>query len=159
MQTEQTKRSTLPIKIGAGILLILIYVGVTMYVKSTRETRPANTLNASSTEQANSQQIPSATVYKNGTYTATGDYMTPGGKEQVTVTVTITDDKIISTTASAQAKAPASKQFQDEFINNYQSQVVGKKIAEVKLDKVSGSSLTPKGFNAAIEQIRAQSKS
>jgi hypothetical protein len=36
--------------------------------------------------------------------------------------------------------------------------VVGKNIDEVNLGKVSGSSLTPIGFNNAIEDIRSQAK-
>ena len=42
--------------------------------------------------------------------------------------------------------------------NNVKTLVVGKKITDVKLDKVSGSSLTPKGFNDALEQIKTLAK-
>jgi hypothetical protein len=34
--------------------------------------------------------------------------------------------------------------------------VVGRPIDEVRVSKLAGSSETPKGFNAAIEQIREQ---
>lgn len=133
-----------------------------MYVKDSKQSKPESAVNTNvntGTEQTNSQPLTPATAFKNGTYTAAGDYMTPGGKEQITITVTIANDTIVSTTAMAQAKAPASKEFMAKFVDNYKSHVVGKKIAEVKLDKISGSSLTPKGFNAALEKIKAQAKS
>jgi hypothetical protein len=42
---------------------------------------------------------------------------------------------------------------------DYKQYVVGKKIDEVQLTKVSGSSLTPQGFNDALAKIKAEAKS
>ena len=50
-------------------------------------------------------------------------------------------------------------EYQDDFVGGYKSQVVGKSIAEIQLGKVSGSSLTSRGFNEALDQIRNQAKS
>jgi hypothetical protein len=36
--------------------------------------------------------------------------------------------------------------------------VVGKRIDEVKLDRIAGSSGTPHGFNAALERIKEQAR-
>ncbi len=36
--------------------------------------------------------------------------------------------------------------------------VVGKKIDEVQLTKVAGSSLTPKGFMDALEKVKTEAK-
>lgn len=56
------------------------------------------------------------------------------------------------------ATDPNSKRFQGEFADGYKAQVIGKPIAEVFLTKVSGSSLTPKGFNDAVEKIKSEAK-
>lgn len=97
--------------------------------------------------------------YKNGNYSAVGDYMSPGGAEQVGVTVTLKDNVITDVTFEPKAQRPISARFQDTFAADYKQFVVGKKIDEVQLSKVSGSSLTPKGFNDALAKIKVQAKS
>ncbi|QQS60315.1 FMN-binding protein [Candidatus Falkowbacteria bacterium] len=97
--------------------------------------------------------------YKNGTYSSVGEYTSPGGTEQVGVSVTLQDDIITEVTFEAKAERPASVKFQGIFAGDYKQFVVGKKIDEVQLSKVSGSSLTPKGFNDALAKIKAQAKS
>ena len=44
------------------------------------------------------------------------------------------------------------------FASGFKALVVGKKITDVNLDKVSGSSLTSGGWNEAITKIEAQAK-
>ncbi len=154
MDSESTKRNTLPIKIAVIALVVLAYVGITMYAKNSRESKPENT--ASNNTPAQQTNGLNTTAYKNGTYTATGTYNTPGGPEEVTVSITLVDGIVTATSSTAVAKAPVSAKFQEEFINSYQNLVVGKNINEVQLDKVAGSSLTPKGFNEAVNQIKTQ---
>ncbi len=96
--------------------------------------------------------------FKDGTYTAIGHYNSPGGAEQISITLTLKDDIITAATAKSIATRPETKNFQGQFVAGFALQVVGKKIGEVSLSKVSGSSLTPKGFNDAVLQIRIQSK-
>jgi uncharacterized protein with FMN-binding domain len=96
--------------------------------------------------------------YKDGVYTATGSYMSPGGKDDIDVTVTLKNNIITDTTAIAKPGDDVSKKYMKMFTDNYKTLVVGKNISQVKLDKVSGSSLTPIGFNDAIFQIRTQAK-
>lgn len=91
-----------------------------------------------------------------GTYEATGNYTSPGGPEEIEVEVVVKDGVITEANVTPQATRPNSVKFQNIFKDNFKSQVIGKKITEVKLDKVSGSSLTPKGFNDAIEKIITQ---
>ena len=102
--------------------------------------------------------VTSTNSYKNGTYSATGNYISPGGQEQVKVTVTLKDDVIVSSNVESLATRPNSVKFQGMFISGYTTFVVGKDIDSVVLDKVSGSSLTPKGFNDALSQIKVQAK-
>ena len=96
--------------------------------------------------------------YKDGTYTATGAYMSPGGEDQVTVTLTLAHDVITSVNVTPGAQDRTSQRYQDRFISGYKQYVVGKNIASVNVGVVSGSSLTPIGFNDALTQIKAQAK-
>lgn len=96
-------------------------------------------------------------AYKAGTYEATGSYRTPGGQESVTVSVTLsgTDGTIasIDTTGTGAASGGESREYQGKFLANYKELVVGKKIDDVSLSRVAGSSLTSNGFNNALDEI------
>jgi uncharacterized protein with FMN-binding domain len=90
-----------------------------------------------------------------GTYTATGGYRSPAGPEKVEVTVTLADGVVTAVEVTPLATDPTSTSFQTRFASGVADQVVGKALADVQVDKVSGSSLTSGGFMAAIEQIAA----
>ena len=94
--------------------------------------------------------------YKDGTYTATGDYESPTQAEQITITVTLKKGVITDTSATNDAPDKVGQKFQNQFISGYKQQVVGKKVNEVNLSRVSGSSLTPAGFNDALSKIKTQ---
>ncbi len=98
------------------------------------------------------------TEYKDGTYTATGAYNSPGGPDNLGVTVTIKNDTVAAVSVVPMAHDRESSHYQSLFISGYQSLVVGKKVDSVHLDAVSGSSLTPIGFNDAFAQIKTQAK-
>lgn len=51
-----------------------------------------------------------------------------------------------------------SRKYMSKFSSGYKSLVVGKNISTLSLGKVSGSSLTGKGFNDALSKIKAQAK-
>lgn len=100
-----------------------------------------------------------ASAYKDGTYTAVGDYVSPGGPEQVEVTLTIKDGVVTDSVFKHLAERPISLQMQENFAAGYKEYVIGKKLDEVEVGKVSGSSLTPKGFNDAVAKIKVEAKS
>lgn len=99
-----------------------------------------------------------SSVYKDGTYTANGTYMSPGGQDTVSVKVTLANDVITSTSITTVVADGTSKRYIDEFASGYKQYVVGKNISSVRLTKVSGSSLTSTGFNNALATIKAQAK-
>jgi uncharacterized protein with FMN-binding domain len=99
-----------------------------------------------------------ASSYKDGTYEATGTYTSPAGEEEVEVEVTLKDGTIEDVDFVGLASDPKSVFNQKLFSDNYKTLVEGKNIDEVQLDKVSGSSLTPKGFNDAINKIKAEAQ-
>lgn len=97
-----------------------------------------------------------ASSYKDGTYTVIGNYVSPGGEEEIDVTVTLAGGVVADATVVAKATRPMSKKFQDIFVENFKQFVIGKDISSLELTRVSGSSLTPRGFNEAVQEIKTQ---
>jgi uncharacterized protein with FMN-binding domain len=97
-------------------------------------------------------------TYTDGTYTAEGSYSTPGGEESIQVEVTVADDVVTDVTVTPQASGGNAARFQDEFASGIAEEVVGAELAGLSVDKVSGSSLTGDGFNAALDAIRADAE-
>lgn len=95
-----------------------------------------------------------ATKYKDGKYTDSANYFSPGGTEGVTITVTISNDKISDVSFAGTTDNSTSKRYQDMFASGFKSQVVGKKVDDVRLSRVSGSSLTSNAFNSALAKIK-----
>lgn len=96
--------------------------------------------------------------YKDGTYSATGSYKSPAGPEQIGVTLTLKNNIVTDATVTPEATAKRSVMMQNDFAANYKPLVVGKNINDINLTKVSGSSLTPAGFNDALANIESQAK-
>jgi uncharacterized protein with FMN-binding domain len=165
------------IGVALSILVILGVLSATIFLgKKPTDTASVDQTTVSATNQPTIPLIPatpapktaltppvdvpkkSASIYKDGTYSATGSYMSPGGPDQIGVNVTLKNDIITDVNATPEAGDNTSARYQNKFISGYKAYVLGKNIASVYLTKVSGSSLTPKGFNDAIAQIKVQAK-
>lgn len=96
--------------------------------------------------------------YKSGTYSATGHYVSPGGPQQIGVTVTLDNATITKVDLDRSHTRGTSAEFQAKFAGGINSEVVGKNIDDLDVHKVSGSSLTSGGFNDAIAQIKSQAR-
>jgi uncharacterized protein with FMN-binding domain len=106
------------------------------------------------------QKSTTGSVYKDGTYTATGTYDSPGGLDNLGVSITIKGDVVTDATVTNMAGDRESSFYQNKFISGYKPYVIGKNIASINLTgSISGSSLTPIGFNKALATIKAQAKS
>lgn len=155
-QTPQKRKSTIPYQLLIGALVILIYFAVVVY---NRRAGDSGT-NVVANQNTNSETIPedgsNSSPYKNGTYTAVGNYVSPGGREEFSVTLTLANGVINDSSVVVESGIPTSVQFQTEFASNYKQFVIGKSIEDLKLTKVAGSSLTPIGFNDAVAKIKAQ---
>ncbi len=92
--------------------------------------------------------------FTDGTYTADGGYVAPSGPESVTVTLTIADGTVTAVDVVGHATDLEAKSHQADFIGGISAAVVGKPLAGLAVDRVAGSSLTGKGFNAALDTIR-----
>ncbi len=141
-----------------GIALVAI-AAVAYGMSGDKEVVPATT--GTPTETTSNETVTPAkqSVYRDGTYNATGVYTSPGGAEKIGVTLTLKGDVITAAEVQKMATIEVSVKMQTVFADNYKQQVIGKNISEVKLDKVSGSSLTPKGFNDAVAKIKVQAQS
>ncbi|HEY0188454.1 MAG TPA: hypothetical protein VGC67_13270 [Cellulomonas sp.] len=97
----------------------------------------------------------SDSTYTDGTYTAEGSYSSPGGTESIEVELTVTDDVVTAVTVTPEATSSNASRYQEDFASAIADEVVGQELATLSVSKVSGSSLTGDGFNAALDQIRS----
>jgi uncharacterized protein with FMN-binding domain len=94
--------------------------------------------------------------YIDGSYAARGWYGSL--PSSITVTLSLSDDVITAVKVEPHATDPTSLDFQRRFAAAVPEVVVGRRIADVKVDRIAGSSGTPQGFNDALRQIREQAK-
>lgn len=94
-------------------------------------------------------------TFADGTYSATGEYQAPSGTESVDVTITLEGGTVTAVEVVGNATDPQAILMQGQFVGGIAAVVVGKKIDELQVDKVGGSSLTSGGFNRAIDEIKA----
>lgn len=153
---ETQKSSKTGLAIAAGVVVLLVILAVVKF-SGKKEDTTAITDTTAPTPNEQTTTTPT-TTYKDGTYTAMGSYNSPGGAETIKITLTLKDGIVTDAISETQAKGGNSKTFQNVFTQNFKTQVVGVNINTLKLTKVSGSSLTPKGFNDAVEQIKTQAK-
>jgi len=133
--------------------------GATLGESTGADTESGTSTSGSSSSGTTPSGSTSLSSYKDGTYSATGSYNSPGGQESIAVSVTLKGDTVVDSTVESEADDPTAAQFQADFISGYKSLVVGKNINSIRLSRVSGSSLTSKGFNNALEQIKSQAQS
>lgn len=95
-------------------------------------------------------------TYADGTYTATGTYTAPSGKEEVGVELTLEGDTVTAVTVTPTATDRQAAGFQQQFADGIAAEVVGKDIDSLNVSRVAGSSLTSGGFNSAVDTIKAE---
>jgi Tfp pilus assembly protein PilV len=166
--TTAPKNQTGPIVAIVGLIVIVV-VGVLAYQNMNKPQTQTQNVTTSAMEQSaqptqetaakpSTGEAMTASNYKDGTYTAVGHYTSPGGAEELGVTLTIAKGVVTDSTVEVKGTRPMTKAKQTEFSQNYKPQVEGKNIDEINLTKVAGSSLSPKGFNDAVEQIKSEAK-
>lgn len=140
--------------VGAGSIYLVNNTGKDTALDQTTENTTSQTNTPAQDTTTDTKPETTVTVYTDGTYTATGNYSTPGGSESITITTVISNDIVTSISASGSATSGNSKQYQSQFLSGYKNQVVGKSIEDVSLSRVAGSSLTSNGFNKALDTIK-----
>lgn len=163
MDTDTPKQPNKALVAIIVVALLAIVTAAIIFLSNKKET-PASTVSdtASTTPTTETSSTGSSNVadatYKDGTYKASGSYQSPGGTETIDLTVVLEDSVIKSTDLANHPATRDSEDYQGRFISGYKSLVVGKKIDDVSLNRVSGSSLTSGGFNRALEQIKSDAK-
>ncbi|MDP9692632.1 UNVERIFIED_ORG: uncharacterized protein with FMN-binding domain [Arthrobacter globiformis] len=122
-----------------------------------QETEPSAAASASASASAATGSSAGASAgYKDGTYSADGNYKSPNGTETVGVQLTLAGGTVSAVEITEHPSNPNTRKFQGEFAGGIADQVVGKSLDEINVSKVAGSSLTSGGFNQAVEAIKAQ---
>jgi uncharacterized protein with FMN-binding domain len=147
----------------AGIAGLSLAGTVAGCAPSATETTPAASGNGAETSAAApsagaSSLATSGSTYKDGTYSADGNYVSPNGTETVGVELTLAGGTVTAVDITQHPSNPNTRKFQGEFAGGIADQVVGKSIDELNVSKVAGSSLTSGGFNQAVEQIKSEAQ-
>jgi len=157
-QSESKMKYALPL-----IAVVIVIVAV-VAVYATNKKAPVNHTSSPAVSENTTPNSPisedtTESEYKDGTYSADGHYVSPGGPRDIGVTITLQNGVVTDTNFDGRAVDPTSQRFQGEFRDNYAAMIIGKNIDDVALTKVAGSSLTPIGFRDALEKIKAEAKS
>jgi uncharacterized protein with FMN-binding domain len=94
-------------------------------------------------------------VIADGSYTTKGSYRSPAQTEDVEFTFTIKAGAVEGVELVKESSIPMSKKYQGLFMEGIKKEIIGKKLSEIgTFDRVNGSSLTPKGFNQAMTELK-----
>ncbi|MFJ6002665.1 FMN-binding protein [Arthrobacter sp. NPDC092385] len=128
-------------------------------------TSPAAEQAAESPAQETTAAAPEATAaatadqaYEDGTYTQTGSYQSPAGPEEVGVTLTLEADVVTAVEVEPMPDNPTTTMYQERFAGGISDAIVGRKLDDLAVDKVAGSSLTSGGFNEATDRIKSEAQ-
>lgn len=124
------------------------------------DTGDVNTTGSTTENTTNTGSAEEVSAYQDGTYTAAGTYASPAGPESITVTLKVKDGAVSSVSIVNEATNEASIMYQENFAKGISAKVVGKSLDEIGgYSAINGSSLTPNGFDAALEAIKDQASS
>ncbi len=98
------------------------------------------------------------TDFRNGSYATQSSYRTPNGTYQISVNLTVVNDKVTNSSVSFDSKG-ARDSYSKRFSSSYQSALIGQDLGTASLSRVGGASLTTDAFNNAIDSIRSQATS
>ncbi|MBI2024025.1 hypothetical protein HYT00_01405 [Candidatus Giovannonibacteria bacterium] len=157
---EDQNNSKSFIKYIGGLLVVVLALVGFYWLRNSGSAKISDNTGGTDTPTPTVSPTPSAIIrkYKDGTYTAVGNYAEPASREEVTIELVIEGDIITSAKFMGKPANPTTKMMQGKFMEGFMMMVVGKPIDEVNLTVVNGSSLTPKGFMDALEKIKLQAK-
>jgi uncharacterized protein with FMN-binding domain len=166
MQPEPSSNKKLIGIIGLAVIVAAIGAGVFAFshkpagssvTGSPSPTVASAAITPSPTASSGTEATAAATSkYKDGTFTGSADYDTPGGSETVDVSLTLKGGVVTDSTVKTSEHNHTGAQYQRMFVSSYKSLVTGKDIDSINLSRVSGSSLTSRGFNGAVAKIKTQ---
>lgn len=148
-----------PVRVGTALLGVAGMMTLAGCAGGTTDAAaPAPAASSAPSTSAAAGGSSSSGAYADGTYEATGQYAAPESVETVDVTLTIAGDTVTDVTVTGDPQAAESRRYQGEFIGGIKDEVVGKKLDEISVSKVAGSSLTSGGFMKAVDAIKSQAQ-
>jgi uncharacterized protein with FMN-binding domain len=136
-----------------GVALACLLVGCASTTSSASVGSGGSTTSDGSETATGTSDV--STTYKDGTYRADGTYSSPDGEEEIAVTVTVKNNVITAVSVSSLESNGEGAQYQRQFESGISSVAVGKPLATLSVSNVAGSSLTSRGFTAALATIRS----
>lgn len=115
-------------------------------------------------KEVTAESMPSAdqnmSSYKDGVFTADGSYDADDGDvhEDIDFALEIADGKVVSLELIGEAGHPISKHHQEDFMAAMPAQIIGKDIADLHVETISGASDTTTGFKKALADIQRQAQ-
>ena len=143
---------------GIGVLGALAGCSATAPAASAGAGAGAGTSTAPKTSSSAGTTTGTAS-YKDGSYTEPGTYVSPGGTEHISVTLTLAKNIITAMKVTTVQADPTATGYEHMFEGGISAATVGKNISDLNIGVVAGSSLTSMGFNQALAAIKADAKS
>lgn len=116
---------------------------------------------ADSTEPEPEPTSDTSSIYADGTYRATGSYLTPRRtSHDIEVELTIENDIVVASNVLYDGQASGfSNDNQARFDGTYQTEVIGQPLDSINLSRVGSASLTSNAFNEAKAKIASAARS
>lgn len=131
---------------------------ITSPTESAVDTVPDATASPETSPTAAASDEVSQNRYQDGTYALVGNYMSPAGPHTLDVTITIENDIVTDVVIVPESNSGGTNKSQVNFAAGINELVVGKELDTIEtFASVNGSSLTPIGFQVAVEQLKAES--
>jgi uncharacterized protein with FMN-binding domain len=106
----------------------------------------------SSAPSPSASRTVSAAQYADGQYEATGSY--GSGPSSIGVSMILDNGIVTAVRVTPNATDPTSLDYQQRFAEAVPAVVVGRRIDDLRVQKIAGSSGTPDGFNDAVNKIK-----
>lgn len=117
-------------------------------------------INTVPTEKTEDVSVLSSPTYKDGTYSAVGNYTSPAGTESINVEITLKNNHITSAILTPNATNDTAKKWQHAYSAGISEKIVGKSLDDIgaDIDVINGSSLTGIGFKSALAEINMEAQ-
>lgn len=156
--TDQQQSRT---KLVAIVVTVLVVAGAVIlidYLKSHKSTDNTVATPSAQPENTHTSNETSDAGLKDGTYTASKDYIVPEGDQTIKVNLTLQSGTITAVSIQNSENGRESTQYQEDFADGYKAKVVGKKINGLEVKIFAGASDTVEAFNDALNKIVSQAK-
>lgn len=164
MYEESPNRQKQVIATLAVLIVIVVIVAGAVYASSSKQEEATTNAATSTTATENVDQsaknaTQANTRYADGNYDASSRYSTPGGTDTMDISVTLQNGSVIAVGASTSPQDAESKEYDNNFLDEFKTFVIGKNIEDVQLSRIAGASLTTGGFMDALESVADQARS